>query len=120
MSAPRATQGRCILNLKWVYRLQGIRTSDIATNNRLRMTQVALLGAAGGIGQPLGLLLKMNKYISELSLYDIAPFTPGVAKDLSHCNTPSKVTAAVAAMHAALSTCAYPVVRARTLERLRR
>lgn len=55
-----------------------------------RATQVALLGAAGGIGQPLGLLLKMNKYISELSLYDLAPFTPGVAKDLSHCNTPSK------------------------------
>ena len=53
---------------------------------------MALLGAAGGIGQPLGLLLKMNKYISELSLYDIAPFTPGVAKDLSHCNTPSKVS----------------------------
>jgi malate/lactate dehydrogenase len=53
--------------------------------------QVALLGAAGGIGQPLGLLLKMNKYISELSLYDIAPSTPGVAKDLSHCNTPSTV-----------------------------
>ncbi len=52
---------------------------------------MALLGAAGGIGQPLGLLLKMNKYISELSLYDLAPFTPGVAKDLSHCNTPSKV-----------------------------
>jgi malate dehydrogenase len=52
--------------------------------------KVALLGAAGGIGQPLGLLLKMNKYISELSLYDLAPFTPGVAKDLSHCNTPSK------------------------------
>jgi malate dehydrogenase len=51
--------------------------------------KVALLGAAGGIGQPLGLLLKMNKYISELSLYDIAPSTPGVAKDLSHCNTPS-------------------------------
>lgn len=52
---------------------------------------MALLGAAGGIGQPLGLLLKMNKYIAALSLYDIAPFTPGVAKDLSHCNTPSQV-----------------------------
>ena len=58
---------------------------------RLSFLQVALLGAAGGIGQPLALLLKMNKYISELSLYDIAPFTPGVAKDISHCNTPSKV-----------------------------
>mmetsp|Transcript_9001 Transcript_9001/g.26976 ORF Transcript_9001/g.26976 Transcript_9001/m.26976 type:complete len:388 (-) Transcript_9001:286-1449(-) len=51
--------------------------------------KVALLGAAGGIGQPLGLLLKMNKLVNELSLYDVAPVTPGVAKDLSHCNTPS-------------------------------
>jgi malate dehydrogenase len=53
--------------------------------------QVALLGAAGGIGQPLGLLLKMNDKVSELSLYDVAPVTPGVAKDLSHCNTRAKV-----------------------------
>jgi malate dehydrogenase len=50
-----------------------------------------LLGAAGGIGQPLGLLLKMNKHISTLALYDIAPVTKGVAKDLSHCNTPVQV-----------------------------
>ena len=52
---------------------------------------MALLGAAGGIGQPLGLLLKMNRLIAELSLYDLAPFTKGVAKDLSHCNTNAKV-----------------------------
>jgi len=52
--------------------------------------KVTVLGAAGGIGQPLALLLKMNKYISQLNLYDLAPFTKGVAKDLSHCNTPSK------------------------------
>jgi len=55
--------------------------------------QVALLGAAGGIGQPLGLLLKMNRHIDELNLYDLAPFTKGVAKDLSHCNTAAKVPA---------------------------
>ena len=65
--------------------------SIACSNNNMWAAQVALLGAAGGIGQPLGLLLKMNKYISELSLYDIAPSTPGVAKDLSHCNTPSTV-----------------------------
>lgn len=53
---------------------------------------MALLGAAGGIGQPLGLLLKMNKNISQLNLYDLAPFTKGVAKDLSHCNTPALVS----------------------------
>jgi len=52
--------------------------------------KVALLGAAGGIGQPLALLLKMQPYVSELALYDIAN-TVGVAADLSHCNTTVKV-----------------------------
>ncbi|KAK9843049.1 hypothetical protein WJX74_006210 [Apatococcus lobatus] len=54
--------------------------------------KVALLGAAGGIGQPLALLLKMNRYVSDLSLYDIVN-VPGVAADLSHCNTPTQVKA---------------------------
>ncbi|KAL2918329.1 Malate dehydrogenase, cytoplasmic [Polyrhizophydium stewartii] len=53
--------------------------------------KVAVLGAAGGIGQPLSLLLKLNPLVSELSLYDIVN-TPGVAADLSHINTPAKVT----------------------------
>ena len=43
--------------------------------------KVAVLGAAGGIGQALALLLKLQLPAeSELSLYDIAPVTPGVAK----------------------------------------
>lgn len=45
-----------------------------------------MLGAAGGIGQPLSLLLKANPLIGELSLYDVAN-TPGVAADLSHIST---------------------------------
>ena len=53
--------------------------------------KVAVLGAAGGIGQPMSLLLKLNPRISHLSLYDIV-HTPGVAADLSHCSTPAKVT----------------------------
>lgn len=53
------------------------------------MKKLALLGAAGGIGQPLGLLLKNSLPQGwHLSLYDIAPVTPGVAKDLSHIPTP--------------------------------
>ena len=52
--------------------------------------KVALLGAAGGIGQPLALLLKMQPYISQLALYDIAN-VKGVAADLSHCNTAVQV-----------------------------
>ena len=48
--------------------------------------KVAVLGAAGGIGQPLSLLLKINSLVSELSLFDIVN-TPGVAADLSHINS---------------------------------
>ena len=49
-----------------------------------------MLGAAGGIGQPLSLLLKHNDNITNLSLFDIVN-TPGVAADLSHINTRAKV-----------------------------
>jgi len=59
---------------------------------RVEARKVALLGAAGGIGQPLALLLKMNKMVTELALYDIANVA-GVAADISHCNTPVKVQA---------------------------
>ncbi|KAF8853444.1 malate dehydrogenase [Acephala macrosclerotiorum] len=55
------------------------------------MTKVAVLGAAGQIGQPLSLLLKMSPLVSELSLYDIV-HAPGVAIDLNHIDTSSKVT----------------------------
>ncbi|KAG7087434.1 hypothetical protein E1B28_013400 [Marasmius oreades] len=54
------------------------------------MVKVAVLGAAGGIGQPLSLLLKTNPSVTGLGLYDIVN-TPGVAADLSHIATPAKV-----------------------------
>jgi len=54
--------------------------------------KVAVLGAAGGIGQALALLLKTQLPSgSDLSLYDIAPVTPGVAVDLSHIPTAVKI-----------------------------
>lgn len=54
--------------------------------------KVAVLGAAGGIGQALSLLLKTGLPAgSELSLYDVAPVVPGVAVDLSHIPTDVKV-----------------------------
>jgi malate dehydrogenase len=54
--------------------------------------KVCVLGAAGGIGQPLSLLLKLQLPAgSELALYDVAPFTPGVAVDLSHIPTDVQV-----------------------------
>ena len=55
-----------------------------------RHTKVAVLGAGGGIGQPLSLLLKTDPLVSSLSLYDIRG-APGVAADVSHVDTPSEV-----------------------------
>lgn len=55
------------------------------------MVKVTVAGAAGGIGQPLSLLLKLNTNVSELALFDIVN-AKGVAADLSHINTPAVVT----------------------------
>lgn len=71
-----------------------MRTSTKAVNRALggeRGYKVAVLGASGGIGQPLSLLLKLDPKVSELSLFDVVR-TPGVASDISHCCTPAKVT----------------------------
>lgn len=53
--------------------------------------KVAILGAAGGIGQPLSLLMKMNPLVSVLHLYDVVN-TPGVTADVSHMDTSAVVT----------------------------
>jgi malate dehydrogenase len=57
----------------------------------LRAAKVVVLGAAGGIGQPLSLLLKRSPLVTELSLYDVGN-AAGVAADLSHISTPAKVS----------------------------
>ena len=53
--------------------------------------KVAVLGAGGGIGQPLSMLLKLSPFVGELACYDIVG-TPVVAADLSHIPTPAKIT----------------------------
>jgi malate dehydrogenase len=66
--------------------------TQIFFNYRRHSMKVAVLGAAGGIGQALSLLLKTQLPAgSELSLYDVAPVVPGVAVDLSHIPTAVKV-----------------------------
>lgn len=52
--------------------------------------KVTVAGAAGGIGQPLSLLLKLSPLVDELSLYDVVN-APGVGADLSHIDSDSKV-----------------------------
>jgi lactate/malate dehydrogenase family protein len=48
-------------------------------------SKVAVLGASGGIGQPLSLLLKLNPRVTELALYDIrlAPGSTSLIKIFS-------------------------------------
>lgn len=52
--------------------------------------KVAVLGAGGGIGQPLSLLMKLNNKVTDLALYDLRG-APGVAADVSHIPTNSTV-----------------------------
>lgn len=67
---------------------QGVKCFSTSSQNNVK---VAVCGASGGIGQPMSLLLKQSPLVTELSLYDIV-HTPGVAADLSHIDTISKVT----------------------------
>ncbi|XP_018804453.1 PREDICTED: malate dehydrogenase, mitochondrial-like [Bactrocera latifrons] len=60
-----------------------VRNFGTTTRNDFK---VAVIGSSGGIGQPLSLLLKRNKLVSKLSIYDIKK-TPGVYADLSHIDT---------------------------------
>ncbi|XP_076337538.1 malate dehydrogenase 2 isoform X2 [Tachypleus tridentatus] len=65
-----------------------LRSFSTTIHNNVK---VAILGASGGIGQPMSLLLKNNPMITHLSLFDIA-HTPGVTADLGHINTRAKVS----------------------------
>jgi malate dehydrogenase len=63
----------------------------VARSSSVRGFKVAVMGASGGIGQPLALLLKLDPKVTELSLFDVVR-TPGVAADISHCCTPAKTS----------------------------
>ncbi|XP_022093249.1 malate dehydrogenase, mitochondrial-like [Acanthaster planci] len=78
----------CVLLRRVGTPAQAKRLLSLSAQNEQK---IAVLGAAGGIGQPLSLLLKMNPMVSNLALYDVVN-TPGVAADLSHIETPAKVT----------------------------
>jgi len=65
------------------------KASAAALAQQQRGYKVCVLGMAGGIGQPLSLLLKLNPRVTALTGYDVAPFTPGVGVDLAHCSSNS-------------------------------
>ncbi|RMX56135.1 hypothetical protein pdam_00012092 [Pocillopora damicornis] len=89
---------------------KAIRNFSVAAQHQQK---VAVLGAAGGIGQPMSLLMKQHPAISHLALYDIVN-TPGVVADISHINTPAKVTSHQGPddLQAALEGCAAVVIPA--------
>jgi len=101
------------------------------TNSRSQHTSafnVAVVGAAGGIGQPLSLLLKLNPLVGELRMFDVAntkvpaadgkpestvATVLGTASDLSHVDSNAKVTGFGAdSMAAALKDCDLVVIPA--------
>jgi len=87
--------------------------SKVLTAQQQRGFKCCVLGAAGGIGQPLSLLLKINPRVTELTCYDVAPFTPGVGCDLSHINTNSSCLGYVGDnLKAALEGCKVVVIPA--------
>ncbi|KAH9927866.1 malate dehydrogenase [Amylocystis lapponica] len=70
--------------------VRALASSRQFSSSAARNTKVAVLGAGGGIGQPLSLLLKSDPLVTSLSLYDIRG-APGVAADVSHVDTASEV-----------------------------
>uniref|UniRef100_A0A2N9J1E8 Malate dehydrogenase n=1 Tax=Fagus sylvatica TaxID=28930 RepID=A0A2N9J1E8_FAGSY len=63
-----------------------LRTANCRAKGGAPGFKVAILGAAGGIGQPLALLMKINPLVSVLHLYDVVN-SPGVTADISHMDT---------------------------------
>lgn len=55
-------------------------------------TKAVVCGAAGGIGQPLSMLMKLDKNIDQLALLDVVPVVAGVAADISHINSHCQTT----------------------------
>merc|ERR1712152_120837 len=76
-----------------------VRSFSTSSSNNV---SVAVMGAAGGIGQPLSMLLKLNPAVTKLALYDIVatpagvPRKPGMTRD-DLFNTNASIVATLAA-----------------------
>ena len=75
------------------YHLINFEILIIIEYNNIKHTSIVMQWKSyfSGIGQPLSMLLKLNPAVTKLNLYDIV-HTPGVAADLSHCETKSTST----------------------------
>merc|ERR1711865_253848 len=81
----------------------GTRTST----NMSTSLNVTVVGAAGGIGQPLSCFLKQSARVKELRLYDLLG-THGVAADLSHLPTNAKISSFVGTFDAEVQAVELP------------
>jgi malate dehydrogenase len=70
--------------------LSNVLTDEDGYFEQERQVKVAVVGAAGGIGRSLAMLLKFNDNINNISLYDVAP-TEGIANDLGNIYTQGNV-----------------------------
>ena len=97
----------------------GVQPEEV--DRHLCTFKVAVAGAAGGIGQPLALLLKLDPNVKQLSLFDVVR-TPGVAADISHCCSPAEVSGYVGMeqAHDALEGCDVVVIPAGKLGQIAR
>ena len=66
-------------------------TTPKEKTRKMSKPKVTVVGGAGGIGQPLSLLLKMSPLVGEVAVMDVVG-APGVAADLSHIDTPAVVS----------------------------
>ncbi|CAA0834136.1 Malate dehydrogenase 1- mitochondrial [Striga hermonthica] len=82
----RATMLRSVLRRSTASSAESGRDLSLASEPELK---VAVLGARGGIRQPLSFFMKLNPLLSNLALYDIAG-TPSVAADVTYINTRSE------------------------------
>ena len=60
------------------------------TDDAMKKHKVVVAGAAGGIGQPLSMLLKLSPLVGTLGVVDVVG-TEGMAADVSHINTSATV-----------------------------
>jgi len=75
--------------------------------------KVTVCGGAGGIGQPLSMLMAMNNLVSQLNVFDlsVAMVPPaGVAADLGHLEKPAKVTGYVMEVGLEVTLCGFGAV----------
>lgn len=94
MAAARSLSRRVGGGMAGMSLLRPQHTSAFFSTSSKAQFKVAVCGGAGGIGQPLAMLMSMSDLVKEVSVQDVtmAMVPPaGVAADLGHIEYPAKV-----------------------------